>query len=171
MLGFQSFMHHFNHRTFFPFFQIIFTATRHHVEFLNELLTHSGLAPSVVYGTMDQTARKIHIGKFRAQKTRLLIVTDVAARGIDIPLLDNVINYGETRPLLSAGSIQFFRLHTRRTYIQRPGLQFLQLCALRFAQHAERQSQQLLKVPVLMQVGFLAWKRELSYTVKLRSSD
>lgn len=77
--------------------QIIFTATRHHVEFLNELLTHSGVTPSVVYGTMDQTARKIHIGKFRAQKTQLLIVTDVAARGIDIPLLDNVINYGEAR--------------------------------------------------------------------------
>jgi ATP-dependent RNA helicase DDX54/DBP10 len=42
---------------------------------------------------MDQAARKIHIAKFRARKTMLLIVTDVAARGIDIPLLDNVINY------------------------------------------------------------------------------
>lgn len=47
----------------------------------------------VVYGSMDQAARKIHIAKFRARKTMLLLVTDVAARGIDIPLLDNVINY------------------------------------------------------------------------------
>lgn len=38
-------------------------------------------------------ARKINIGKFRAGKVALLIVTDVAARGLDIPLLDNVINY------------------------------------------------------------------------------
>ena len=38
-------------------------------------------------------ARKINLAKFRARKCRVLVVTDVAARGIDIPLLDNVINY------------------------------------------------------------------------------
>ncbi len=46
-------------------------------------------APAVV---CPQTARKIHVAKFRAQKVNLLITTDVAARGIDIPLIDNVIN-------------------------------------------------------------------------------
>ena len=40
-----------------------------------------------------QAARKIHIGKFRAGKSTILITTDVAARGLDIPLLDNVINF------------------------------------------------------------------------------
>lgn len=40
-----------------------------------------------------QAARRIHIGKFRAGKVSVLVVTDVAARGLDIPLLDNVINY------------------------------------------------------------------------------
>lgn len=42
---------------------------------------------------MLQSARKISIAKFRAGKVQFLVVTDVAARGIDIPLLDNVINY------------------------------------------------------------------------------
>ena len=42
---------------------------------------------------MDQSARKINLGKFRAKKTNILLVTDVAARGLDIPLLNNVINY------------------------------------------------------------------------------
>ncbi|GLJ07995.1 hypothetical protein SUGI_0079180 [Cryptomeria japonica] len=72
---------------------LIFVATKHHVEFLNELFREEGIALSVVYGDMDQAARKIHLAKFRARKTMLLLVTDVAARGIDIPLLDNVVNY------------------------------------------------------------------------------
>ena len=72
---------------------LIFVSTKHHVEFLQEVMRQEGLDLSVVYGAMDQTARKIHLAKFRARKTMLLLVTDVAARGIDIPLLDNVINY------------------------------------------------------------------------------
>lgn len=39
------------------------------------------------------TARKINIAKFRAGKVKVLVVTDMAARGIDIPMLDYVINY------------------------------------------------------------------------------
>ncbi|KAJ6306902.1 hypothetical protein OIU78_022081 [Salix suchowensis] len=62
-------------------------------EFLNVLFREEGIQPSVCYGDMDQDARKIHVSRFRARKTMLLIVTDVAARGIDIPLLDNVINW------------------------------------------------------------------------------
>lgn len=42
----------------------------------------------------SQAARKINVAKFRAGRVQFLVVTDVAARGIDIPLLDNVINYG-----------------------------------------------------------------------------
>lgn len=40
-----------------------------------------------------QAARKIHVGKFHAGKCNVLVTTDVAARGLDIPLLDNVINF------------------------------------------------------------------------------
>ncbi|KAF8697446.1 hypothetical protein HU200_036047 [Digitaria exilis] len=72
---------------------IIFVSTKHHVEFLNILFREEGLEPSLSYGAMDQEARMIHISKFRARKTMLLIVTDVAARGLDIPLLDNVVNW------------------------------------------------------------------------------
>ncbi|CAM9214411.1 unnamed protein product, partial [Hapterophycus canaliculatus] len=72
---------------------IVFVATRHHAEFLHELLREAGTLSSVVYGAMDQEARSIHLDKFRKGKTKLLVVTDVAARGIDVPLLNNVINY------------------------------------------------------------------------------
>lgn len=72
---------------------LIFVSTKYHVEFLNALFREEGIEPSVCYGDMDQDARKIQVSRFRARKTMLLIVTDVAARGIDIPLLDNVINW------------------------------------------------------------------------------
>ncbi|CAN0110985.1 unnamed protein product, partial [Phaeothamnion confervicola] len=72
---------------------VVFTATRHHAEFLHELLASVRLRSSVVYGAMDQEARKMNLDRFRNGSTKLLIVTDVAARGIDIPLLDNVVNY------------------------------------------------------------------------------
>lgn len=72
---------------------IVFAATRHHVEFLSTLLALERIPVAGVHGNMDQSARKINIAKFRAGKASVLVVTDVAARGIDIPLLDNVINY------------------------------------------------------------------------------
>ncbi|XP_027138032.1 ATP-dependent RNA helicase DDX54 isoform X1 [Larimichthys crocea] len=72
---------------------VVFAATKHHVEYLKELLSSEGIECAYIYSALDQTARKINIGKFVHRKAMVLIVTDVAARGIDIPLLDNVINY------------------------------------------------------------------------------
>ncbi|KAJ3160810.1 ATP-dependent RNA helicase ddx54 [Geranomyces michiganensis] len=72
---------------------VVFVATKHHVEYIQELLTSAGVPCTYIYGALDQTARKIHLARFRAGKVKVLIVTDVAARGIDVPLLDNVINY------------------------------------------------------------------------------
>jgi len=42
---------------------------------------------------LDPTARKITVAKFQNKLTRVLVVTDLAARGIDIPMLDVVINF------------------------------------------------------------------------------
>uniref|UniRef100_A0A8C7WM96 RNA helicase n=1 Tax=Oryzias sinensis TaxID=183150 RepID=A0A8C7WM96_9TELE len=72
---------------------VVFVATKHHVEYLRELLSSEGIECAYIYSALDQTARKINIGKFVHRKAMVLIVTDVAARGIDIPMLDIVINY------------------------------------------------------------------------------
>ncbi|KAK0629818.1 P-loop containing nucleoside triphosphate hydrolase protein [Bombardia bombarda] len=72
---------------------IIFTATKHHVEYIANLLKYAGFAVSYVYGSLDQTARLMQVDNFRRGRTNILVVTDVAARGIDIPILANVINY------------------------------------------------------------------------------
>ncbi|CAG8625383.1 18851_t:CDS:10 [Dentiscutata erythropus] len=72
---------------------IIFVSTKHHVEYITNLLNICGFQTSYIYGSLDQTARKIQINNFRNGRTNILVVTDVAARGIDIPILENVINY------------------------------------------------------------------------------
>jgi ATP-dependent RNA helicase DDX54/DBP10 len=72
---------------------LVFASTRHHVEFLHALLLREGCDAACVFGAMDQAARRIHVARFRARRVPILIVTDVAARGIDIPLIDNVVNY------------------------------------------------------------------------------
>ena len=72
---------------------LVFAATKHQVEFLTVLLTNAGYAVSQIYGSLDQINRKLQLAAFRAGRTNILVVTDLAARGIDIPLLENVINY------------------------------------------------------------------------------
>lgn len=72
---------------------VVFVATKHHAEYLTELLTTQGVSCAHVYSALDHTARKINLAKFTHGKCSALIVTDLAARGLDIPLLDNVINY------------------------------------------------------------------------------
>ncbi|KAI9827147.1 MAG: ATP-dependent RNA helicase dbp10 [Thelocarpon impressellum] len=72
---------------------IIFAATKHHVDYLTALLRRSGFAVSYAYGALDQVARRTQVQDFRAGLTNILVVTDVAARGIDIPVLANVVNY------------------------------------------------------------------------------
>jgi ATP-dependent RNA helicase DDX54/DBP10 len=72
---------------------LIFAATRHHVEYITALLSASGYDSTLIYGTLDQEARKSNLSAFRSGKKSILVVTDVAARGIDVPLIDHVIHY------------------------------------------------------------------------------
>lgn len=76
-----------------PHQTLIFAATKHHIEYLTNLLTTAGYAVSHIYGSLDQTARTQQMDAFRRGRTNVLVVTDVAARGIDIPVLENVVNY------------------------------------------------------------------------------
>ncbi|KAJ1304644.1 hypothetical protein OPQ81_005785 [Rhizoctonia solani] len=76
-----------------PHQTLIFTATKHHVEHISTLLTAAGYSVAHIYGSLDQAARTHHMNRFRRGRARILVVTDVAARGIDIPVLENVVNY------------------------------------------------------------------------------
>nr|CAH8830661.1 unnamed protein product [Trichobilharzia regenti] len=72
---------------------VVFFATKHHVEFFHVLLSDLGFNCAAIHSGLDPNARNISLKKFRSGKVRALLVTDVAARGVDIPLLDNIINF------------------------------------------------------------------------------
>lgn len=72
---------------------VVFMPTKHHIEYTKSLLDNSRIACCHVYSSMDPEARKLNVDKFSKKQCRVMLVTDIAARGIDIPLLDVVINY------------------------------------------------------------------------------
>uniref|UniRef100_A0A5K4EAL3 RNA helicase n=1 Tax=Schistosoma mansoni TaxID=6183 RepID=A0A5K4EAL3_SCHMA len=72
---------------------VVFFATKHHVESFQMLLTDLGFGCTCIHSGLDPSARNLALKKFRSRTARVLLVTDVAARGVDIPHLDNVINF------------------------------------------------------------------------------
>lgn len=57
------------------------------------MFQHLGLKSTLIYGAMDPEARNHNLRRFKNKEVSFLIVTDLAARGLDVPLLNNVINF------------------------------------------------------------------------------
>ena len=72
---------------------ICFVMTKYHCDYLQEFLKYYNIQSLIIYGSMSQEIRNKNLEDFKKGKIKLLIVTDVAARGLDIPFLDNVINF------------------------------------------------------------------------------
>ncbi|KAL5108762.1 ATP-dependent RNA helicase DDX54 [Taenia crassiceps] len=72
---------------------VIFFATKHHVDYMEMVFKEVGIDCTVVHSGLDPVARNMAVSSFRHGQVRCLLVTDLAARGIDVPLLDNVINF------------------------------------------------------------------------------
>lgn len=72
---------------------IIFTRTVHEAMRLTILSRALGFGAIALHGQLSQSARLGALGKFRSRSRDILIATDVAARGLDIPSVDLVLNY------------------------------------------------------------------------------
>lgn len=72
---------------------LIFTRTKHGANKLSEKLVKKGISSSAIHGNKTQNARTKALADFKSGKARVLVATDIAARGLDIPLLPHVINY------------------------------------------------------------------------------
>jgi len=72
---------------------VIFCNTRRRVEWLTEEMTKQDFTVSSMHGTMEQRERDVIMREFRTGSSRVLITTDLLARGIDVQQVSLVINY------------------------------------------------------------------------------
>ena len=63
------------------------------MERLSRTLTEKGFRADSIHGDKNQSARQRALGKFKKDEIQILVATDVAARGLDIPDVTHVINY------------------------------------------------------------------------------
>ncbi|MGI5838952.1 MAG: DEAD/DEAH box helicase [bacterium] len=72
---------------------LVFSRTKHGANKIAKHLVKSGLPAEAIHGNKSQTARETALANFKAKRTRILVATDIAARGIDIDELSHVMNY------------------------------------------------------------------------------
>lgn len=72
---------------------IVFSRTKHGANKIAEFLSSHGITSEAIHGNKSQSARQNALENFRAGKVRVLIATDIAARGIDIDGISHVINF------------------------------------------------------------------------------
>jgi len=72
---------------------LVFTRTKHRAKRLAETLAKTGHAATSIQGNLSQNQRKFAMDGFRAGRYRVLVATDIAARGIDVSQIEHVVNY------------------------------------------------------------------------------
>ena len=72
---------------------LVFSRTKYGADKIARFLTKAGIRSEAIHGNKTQVARQRALGNFKAHKTRVLVATDIAARGIDIDRLERVVNY------------------------------------------------------------------------------
>ncbi|WP_224491138.1 DEAD/DEAH box helicase [Robertkochia flava] len=72
---------------------LVFTRTKHGANKLCKKLMNQGITAAPIHGNKSQTARTKALADFKSGAIRVLVATDIAARGLDIPLLPHVVNF------------------------------------------------------------------------------
>jgi ATP-dependent RNA helicase RhlE len=72
---------------------VVFTKTKHGAERVGKKLMRAGVAAETIHGNKNQNQRKRALDSFRSGRARVLVATDVAARGLDVDGITHVINF------------------------------------------------------------------------------
>jgi ATP-dependent RNA helicase RhlE len=72
---------------------LVFTRTKYGADKVARFLTKAGVRTEAIHGNKSQSARQRALSNFKSRQTRVLVATDIAARGIDVVELSHVINF------------------------------------------------------------------------------
>ena len=72
---------------------LVFSRTKHGANKIVQSLEKEGFSAQAIHGNKSQNARQLALSNFKKRKTRILVATDIAARGLDIDELSHVINF------------------------------------------------------------------------------
>ena len=72
---------------------LVFGETKFGVQRLSDHLDNSGIPSAAIHGNKNQSQRQRALKQFKDERVRVLVATDVAARGLDIPNVTHVINF------------------------------------------------------------------------------
>lgn len=72
---------------------LVFTRTKHGADKVARDLANARITAQAIHGNKSQTARQLALNNFKLKRTRVLVATDIAARGIDVRELSHVINF------------------------------------------------------------------------------
>ncbi|NTW70952.1 MAG: DEAD/DEAH box helicase [Eubacteriaceae bacterium] len=72
---------------------LVFSRTKHGADKIVTALEKAGLKAQAIHGNKSQNMRQLALNNFKERKTRILVATDIAARGIDVDELSHVINF------------------------------------------------------------------------------
>ncbi|MEO1434079.1 MAG: DEAD/DEAH box helicase [Bacteroidota bacterium] len=72
---------------------LVFTRTKYGADKVAKVLNRAGISAEAIHGNKSQNARQRALNNFKKMKTRVLVATDIAARGIDVDELSHVINF------------------------------------------------------------------------------
>jgi len=106
---------------------LVFTRTKHGADIVTRFLNNAKIHAEAIHGNKSQNARQTALNNFKSKKTRILVATDIAARGIDVEGLSHVINF-------EIPNISETYIHR----IGRTGRAGLSGTALSFCDHEER---------------------------------
>ena len=110
---------------------LVFSRTKHRADRIVRKLSQQGFAAAVIHSNRSQGQRQRALDGFRSGRIRVLVATDIAARGIDVDLISHVVNYdtpnqaedyihriGRTGRARSSGEAITFVAHEEESYLQ-----------------------------------------------------